>query len=178
VQVARPRYQLVALAVALLMGFASASLAYWQDVQSLTPGAPPVHLNLRSLAFGLFFGIPLSMVLAVLIYPRFRCIPLAAVCTSFGYIFRAKGGIEPRFWQWSPRGLLSYLDSTPLQLALLSGAVLCALLIPLIKIGRRASADMPKELCQSCGYTREALRKCPECGAPNPHSAAEDRDTA
>lgn len=170
-QVARPRYQLVALAVALLVGFASASLAYWQDVQSLTPGAPPINLELRSLAIGLFVGLPLSMILAVLIYPRFRCIPLAAVCTCLGYIFRAKGGIEPRFWQWSPRSVVPYLDSTPLQVALLSGAVICVLLIPLIKIGRRASADMPRELCQSCGYTRGPLPTCPECGAKNPHHA-------
>lgn len=171
-------YQLVALSAALVGGFASASLAYWQDVQSLSPGAPPVDLELRALSVGLFVGIPLSMILAVLLYPRLRCIPLAALCASLGYILRAKGGIEPRFWHWSPRGFLSYFDSTLLLLALLSGAVLCALLVPLIKLGRRASADMPEELCHGCGYTRGTLSRCPECGAPNPHSVVQDGNPA
>lgn len=109
-------------------------------------------------------ALPAWAVLTTVWYPRRRTAALAGPMTYGGLVMGDLLRQDPKFWQWSFATLQPLLDrgvivgSVMLSVAAVTAAWSAS-------AWRRVGVPVDPSACPHCGYHRDELLVCPECGS-------------
>lgn len=107
--------------------------------------------------------LPAAALLTTVWYPRRSVAALAGPMTYGGYLLGLLLSQDPKFWQW-PLASLFAITHPVFVVGSLVLSVLAVTVAWSASAWRRVGRPPDRRACKTCGYHREDLAVCPECG--------------